>query len=173
MNSGSLLSFQVCDKYASRPNARQIREMAVWLNALPGDAAWNHAAYYRHVARHRHHVRGVASSMHFYGMREAPAMPLRDRGLSGCDRLTGCEQLVKAVEQLAQAEFDHEDRAALVSRPHARARAAGLAISMSGCSARNAWSRGTWSWPGGGTMSKTAQYLVTAVIGVKGTNVTS
>ncbi len=23
--------------------------------------------------------------MHFYGMREAPAIPLRDRGLSGCD----------------------------------------------------------------------------------------
>jgi len=50
---------------------------------------------------------------------------------------------------------------------------AGLAISISGCSARNAWSRGTWSSPGGGMMSITAQYLATAVIGVKGTNVTS
>gem|GEM_PF-1327286 len=50
---------------------------------------------------------------------------------------------------------------------------AGLAISISGCSARNAWSRGTWSPLGGGTMSITAQYPVTAVIGVKGTNVTS
>ena len=50
---------------------------------------------------------------------------------------------------------------------------AGLAISISGCSSRNAWSRGTWSSLGGGTMSITAQYLVPAVIGVKGTNVTS
>ena len=50
---------------------------------------------------------------------------------------------------------------------------AGLAISISWCSARNAWSRGTWSSPGGGTMSITAQYLATAVIEVKGTNVTS
>ena len=50
---------------------------------------------------------------------------------------------------------------------------AGLAISISGCSARNAWSRGTWSSLGGGTMFIAAQYLVTAVIGVKGTNVTS
>src|SRR6266702_7873356 len=50
---------------------------------------------------------------------------------------------------------------------------AGPAISISGCSARNAWSRGTWSSPGGGTMSITAQYLATAVIGVKGTNATS
>ena len=50
--------------------------------------------------------------MHFYGMREAPAISLRDRGLCGCGRLTGREQLVKAVEQLAQAEFDHEDLAA-------------------------------------------------------------
>jgi hypothetical protein len=37
---------------------------------------------------------------------------------------------------------------------------------------RNAWSRGTWSSPGGGTMSITAQNLATAVTGVKGTNVT-
>ena len=57
--------------------------------------------------------------MHFYGMREAPAISLRDRGLVGCGRLTGREQLVKAVEQLAQAELNHEDLAALVSRPHA------------------------------------------------------
>jgi len=35
--------------------------------------------------------------MHFYGMPEAPAIPLRDRGLSGCCRLTGREQLVKAA----------------------------------------------------------------------------
>lgn len=49
---------------------------------------------------------------------------------------------------------------------------AGLAISMSGAQ-RNAWSRGIWSSLGGGTMSIAAQYLVTAVIGVKGTNVTS
>src|SRR5438552_18695394 len=74
---------------------------------------------------HRDHLRGVAPSIHFYGMREAPAIPLRDRGLSGCGRLTGREQLVKAVEQLAQAEFDHQDRASLVSRPHARTRAGG------------------------------------------------
>src|SRR5437016_517921 len=74
---------------------------------------------------HRDHLRGVAPSMHFYGMGEAPAIPLRDRGLSGCGRLTGREQLVKAVEQLAQAEFDHQDRATLVSRPHARTRAGG------------------------------------------------
>ena len=63
--------------------------------------------------------------MHFYGMREAPAMPLRDRGLSGCGRLTGREQLVKAVEQSTQAEFHGQDLAALVSRPHARARVGG------------------------------------------------
>ena len=61
--------------------------------------------------------------MHFYGMREAPAIPLRDRGLSGCRRLTGREQFVTAARQLAQAEFDHQDRAALISRPHARTRA--------------------------------------------------
>jgi hypothetical protein len=112
--------------------------------------------------------------MHFYGMREAPAIPLRDRGLSGRGRLTGREQLVKAAGQLAQAESNHQDRAALVSRPTcARASRPGLAILISGCSARNAWSRGTWSWPGGGTMPIAAQYLATAVIGVKGTNVTS
>ena len=63
--------------------------------------------------------------MHFYGMREAPAISLRDQGLAGCGRLTGREQLVKAVEQLAQAEFDHEDLAALVSRPHAHMRVGG------------------------------------------------
>ena len=76
--------------------------------------------------------------MHFYGMREAPAIPLRDRGLSGCGRLTGREQLGKVAGQLAQAEFDHEDLAALVSRPHTHmptCESAGLAISMSGCSA--------------------------------------
>lgn len=50
--------------------------------------------------------------MHFYGMREDPAIPLRGRGLSGCDRLIGREQLVKAVKQLAQAEFDHQSRVA-------------------------------------------------------------
>jgi hypothetical protein len=50
--------------------------------------------------------------MHFYGMPEAPAISLRDRGLSGRDRLTGREQLVKAVEQLAQAEFDHQSHVA-------------------------------------------------------------
>ena len=32
---------------------------------------------------------------------------------------------------------------------------------------------GTWSWLGGGTMPITAQYLVTAVMGVNGTRVTS
>ena len=37
------------------------------------------------MSRHRDHLPGVASSMYFYGMREAPAIPLRDRGLSGCD----------------------------------------------------------------------------------------
>ena len=41
--------------------------------------------------------------MHFYGMREAPAISLRDPGLAGCGRLTGREQLVKAAGQLAQA----------------------------------------------------------------------
>jgi hypothetical protein len=44
----------------------------------------------------------------------------------------------QVVEQLAQAEFDHEDLAALVSRPHTHmptCESAGLAISMSGCSA--------------------------------------
>ena len=50
---------------------------------------------------------------------------------------------------------------------------AGLAISISGCSARNTRSRGTWFSPGGGTMPVTARYLATAVIGVKGTSVTS
>ena len=78
------------------------------------------------MSRHRDHLRSVASSMHFYGMREAPAISLRDRGLCGCGRLTGREQLVKAVEQLAQAEFDYEDLAARVSRPHARVRAGGV-----------------------------------------------
>jgi hypothetical protein len=109
--------------------------------------------------------------MHFYGMREAPAISLRDRGRSGCGRLIGREQLVKAVGQLAQAEFD-QDLAALVVSHMPTCESAGLAISMSGCSARNAWSQGTWSSPGGGTMSITAQNLATAVIGVKGTNVT-
>ena len=112
--------------------------------------------------------------MHFYyGMREAPAISLRDRGLPGCDPLIGREQLVKAVEQLAQAEFDHEDRAALEAGHLPVREPAGLAISISGCSARNARSRGTWPSLGGGTMSITAQYLATAVIGVKGTNLTS
>src|SRR5271166_2911446 len=37
------------------------------------------------MSRHRDHLPGVASSMHFYGVREVPAIPLRDRGLSGCD----------------------------------------------------------------------------------------
>ena len=110
--------------------------------------------------------------MHFYGMREAPAISLRDRGLAGCGRLTGREQLVKAVEQLAQAEFDHEDLAALVSRPHAHMRVGGAGDLPSSGAQRNAWSRGIWSSLGGGTMSIAAQYLVTAVIGVKGTNVT-
>jgi len=32
------------------------------------------------MSRHRNHLRSVASSMHFYGMREAPAISLRDRG---------------------------------------------------------------------------------------------
>ena len=50
--------------------------------------------------------------MHFYGMREAPAIPLRDRGLSGCGRLTGREQLVTAAGQLAQTEFDHQSHVA-------------------------------------------------------------
>ena len=61
--------------------------------------------------------------MHFYGMREAPAISLRDPGLAGCGRLTGREQLVKAAGQLAQADFDYEDLAVRVSRPHARVRA--------------------------------------------------
>jgi hypothetical protein len=125
------------------------------------------------MSRHRDHLHGLASSLHFYGMPEAPARPLRDRGLSGRDRLTGREQLVKAAAQLAQAEFDREDLAALVRRPMPVREPAELAISISGCPARNAWSRGTWSWLGGGTMLITAQYLATAVIGVKGTSVTS
>ncbi len=77
------------------------------------------------MSRHRDHLPGVASPLHFYAMPEAPAISLRDRGLSGCDRLTGREQLVKAVEQLAQAESNHQDRAALASRPHASTRAGG------------------------------------------------
>ena len=32
------------------------------------------------MSRHRDHLPGLASSLHFYGMREAPAIPLRDRG---------------------------------------------------------------------------------------------
>ena len=64
--------------------------------------------------------------MHFYGMREAPAISLRDPGLAGCGRLTGREQLVKAAGQLAQADLDYEDLAARVSRPHARVRAGGV-----------------------------------------------
>jgi hypothetical protein len=111
--------------------------------------------------------------MHFYGMREAPAIPLRDWGLSGCDRLTGREQLVKAAGELAQAEFDHEDLAALVSRPHARARVGGAGdLDIRVLSAERLEPR-IWSSLGGGTMSITGQYLVTAVIGVNGTNVTS
>jgi len=39
------------------------------------------------MSRHRDHLRSVASSMHFYGMRETPAISLRDRGLAGCGRL--------------------------------------------------------------------------------------
>ena len=109
--------------------------------------------------------------MHFYGMREAPAISPRDRGLAGCGRLTGREQLVKAVEQLAQAEFDHEDLAALVSRPHAHMRVGGAAISMSGCSAERL-EPGHLVLAGRRHDVHSAQYLVTAVIGVKGTNVT-
>ena len=110
--------------------------------------------------------------MHFYGMREAPAISLRDRGLVGCGRLTGREQLVKAVEQLAQAEFDHEDLAALVSRPRAHMRVGGAGDLDVRVLSGTPGARGTWSSPGGGTMSITAQNLATAVIGVKGTNVT-
>ena len=110
--------------------------------------------------------------MHFYGMREAPAISLRDRGRSGCGRLIGREQLVKAVEQLAQAEFDHEDLAALVSRPHAHMRVGGAGDLDVRVLSGTPGARGTWSSPGGGTMSITAQNLATAVIGVKGTNVT-
>jgi len=112
--------------------------------------------------------------MHFHGMREDPAIPLRDRGPSGCDRLTGREQLVKAVEQLAQAECDHQDRAALVSRPHARARVGGAGdLDIRVLTRGTPRAGGNWSSLGGGTISITGQYLVTAVIGVKGTNVTS
>ena len=112
--------------------------------------------------------------MHFYGMREAPAISLRDRGRSGCGRLIGREQLVKAVEQLAQAEFDYEDLAALVSRPHAPCETRrGRRSRCPGAQRGTPGARGTWSSPGDGTMSITAQHLATAVIGVKGTNVTS
>jgi hypothetical protein len=48
------------------------------------------------MSRHRDHLPGVASSsMHFYGMREVPAIPLRDRGLSGCD--LPCRLIVKVA----------------------------------------------------------------------------
>ena len=49
-------------------------------------------------------------------MREAPAIPLRDRASLVVTAQLGREQFAKAVEQLAQAEFDHEDLAVLVSR---------------------------------------------------------
>jgi hypothetical protein len=127
------------------------------------------------MSRHRDHLPGLASSLHFYGMPQAPARPLRDRGLSGRDRLTctGREQLVKAAGQLAQAEFDHDNLAALVRRPHARARIGGAGdLDIQVLSAERL-EPGTWSWLGGGTMPITAQYLVTAVIGVNGTSVTS
>jgi hypothetical protein len=73
------------------------------------------------MSRHRDHLPGLASSLHFYGMPEAPARPLRDRSLAGRDRLTGREQLVKAAGQLAQAGSDRDNLAALVRRPHAAA----------------------------------------------------
>jgi len=60
-----------------------------------------------------------------------------------------------------------------VSRPHARARAAGAGDLDLRVLIAERLEPGTWSSPGGGTMSITGQYLVTAVIGVKGTNVTS
>lgn len=110
--------------------------------------------------------------MHFYGMREAPAISLRDRGRSGCGRLIGREQLVKAVEQLAQAEFDQEDLAALVSRPHARVQVGGAGDLDVRVLSRNAWSQGHLVLAGRRHVSITAQNLATAVIGVKGTNVT-
>lgn len=85
--------------------------------------------------------------------------------------LTGREQLVKAVEQLAQAEFDHEDLAALVSRPHAHMRVGGAGDLDVGCSAERL-EPGHLVLAGRRHDVHSAQYLVTAVIGVKGTNVT-
>jgi len=64
------------------------------------------------MSRHRDHLPGIAASLHFYGMREAAPIPLRDGGPLCCDHLIGREQLVKAVKQRAQAEFDHKDLAA-------------------------------------------------------------
>jgi hypothetical protein len=90
------------------------------------------------MSRHRDHLQGHRAVNALLRHARGPAIPLRDRGLSGCGRLTGREQLGKVVEQLAQAEFDREDLAALVSRPHTHmptCESAGLAISMSGCSA--------------------------------------
>ena len=77
------------------------------------------------MSRHRDPLRVVASLMHFYGMREPRLYHFGTGACLVCGRLTGREQLVKAVEQLAQAECDHQDLAALVSRPHARTRAGG------------------------------------------------
>jgi len=57
------------------------------------------------MSRHRDHLHSVASSLRFYGMPEAPAVPLRDRAFLVVTALPGREQLVKAVEQSAQAEF--------------------------------------------------------------------
>ena len=110
--------------------------------------------------------------MHLYGMREAPAVSLRDRGLSGCD-LTGREQLVKAVEQRSQAEFDYEDLAALVSRPHARVRVGRAGDLDVRVLSAERLEPGHLVLAGRRHDVHAAQYLVTAVIGVKGTNVTS
>ena len=62
-------------------------------------------------------------------------MSLRDRGHAGCGRPNRTRTARQGGRAAGTGRIDHEDLAALVSRPHAHMRAAGLAISMSGCSA--------------------------------------
>jgi hypothetical protein len=57
------------------------------------------------MSRHRDHLPGLASSLHFYGMPEAPAIPLRDRGPLAWPRVA-CNQDMPHVTQIAPEPRD-------------------------------------------------------------------
>ena len=118
------------------------------------------------MSRHRDHLRSVASSLHFYGMREAPAISLRDRGplwLRPPDRTRSSSRRPGSCRR---PEFDDEGLAApgqpatgpCASRRGRRSRYPGAQRGTPGAG-------GTWSLPGDGTRSITARHLATAVIG--------